>query len=59
MLIPFIETSARSNKNIEEAFIKLSRSIVEVSSPAFINAPKSTIEVKPGQSVNSLNSYCC
>jgi len=33
MLIPFLETSAKSNQNVVEAFIKMARTISELEPP--------------------------
>jgi len=59
--IPFLETSAKRSKNVDEAFMRMAAEIKKraASSPAIGQPSKNTIKPGQGQTIKAGSSSCC
>jgi Ras-related protein Rab-1A len=58
--IPFLETSAKSATNVEQAFLTMARQIKERMGAANVNTGgKATVKIAAGQNVGAGSSNSC
>lgn len=61
LTIPFLETSAKSSTNVEQAFLTMAKQIKDRTGSTTVNAGsnKATLKVGTGQNVQQQSSGCC
>jgi Ras-related protein Rab-1A len=58
--IPFLETSAKSAQNVEQAFLTMARQIKErMGTQTTATGGKSTVKIQPGQNLSGTSSSSC